>query len=60
MDISEVGYELTPKSTASRKFPKQFYSEIVAAVLDGDNGKLLEYRQLMKNPKFKAIWGDFF
>ena len=60
MDISGVGYEPTPKSTASRKFPKQFFSEISAAVLDGDTGKLLEYRHLMKNPKFKAIWGNSF
>ena len=59
-DISGVGYELTPKSTASRKFPEQFFSEIAAAVLDGDTGELLEYRHLMKNPKYKAIWGNSF
>ena len=55
MDISGVGYELTPKSTASRKFPKRFFSEIAAAVLDGDTGELLEHRHLMKNPKYKEI-----
>ena len=55
MDISGIGYELTPKSTASRKFPKRFFSEIAAAVLDGDSGELLEYRHLMKTPKYKAI-----
>ena len=60
MDISGVGYELTPKSTASRKLPKQFFSEIAAAVLDGDTGELLEYRHLMKNPKYKKIWGNSF
>ena len=48
MDISGVGYEMSPKSTASRKFPKQFFSKIAAAVFDGDTGKLLEYRHLMK------------
>ena len=51
LDISGTGYLLTPKSTASRKFPKQFFSKMAAAVLDGDTGKLLEYRHLMKNPK---------
>ena len=60
MDISGVGYKLVPKSTASRKFPKQFFSEIAAAVLDGDTGKLLEYRHLMKTPKYKDIWGNSF
>ena len=55
MDISGVGYMLTPKSTCSRKFPKKFFSEMAAAVLDGDTGKLLEYRHLMENPKYKAI-----
>ena len=44
MDISGVGYKLTPKSTASRKFPKQFFTEMAAAVLDGDTGELLEFR----------------
>ena len=60
IDTSGVGYKLTPKSTASRKFPKRFFSEIAAAVLDGDNGKLLEYRHLMKTPKFKEIWVNSF
>ena len=50
LDISGTGYLLTPKSTASRKFPKQFFSEMAAAVLDGDTGELLEYRHLMKKP----------
>ena len=60
MDISGVGFMLTPKSTASRKFPKNFFSEMAAAVLDGDTGELLEYRHLMKNPKYKEIWGNLF
>ena len=30
------------------------------AVLDGDTGELLEYRHLMKNPKYKEIWGNSF
>ena len=33
---------------------------MAAAVLDGDTGKLLEYRHLMKNPKYKKIWGNSF
>ena len=42
LDISGTGCLLTPKSTASRKFPKNFFSEMAAAVLDGDTGELLE------------------
>ena len=48
LDISGTGYLLTPRSTASRKVPKKFFSEMVAAVLYGDTGELLEYRHLMK------------
>ena len=43
-----------------RRFPKRFFSEIAAAVLDGDTGELLEYRHLMKNTKYKEIWGKSF
>ena len=60
IDISGVGFKLTPQSTASRKFPKQFFTKMAAAVLDGDTGKLLEYRHLMKNPKYKEIGGNSF
>ena len=55
MDISGVGYEMSPQNTASRQFPKRFFGEIAAAVLDGDTGELLEYQHLMKNPKYKEI-----
>ena len=55
MDISGVSYKLTPKSTASRKFPKQFFTKMAAAILDGDTGELLEFRHLMKHPKYKVI-----
>ena len=55
MDISGVGYKLTPKITASRNFSKQFFTKMAAAVLDGDTGELLEYRHLMKTPKYKEI-----
>ena len=30
--------------------------EAAHSVLDHDTGQLLEYRQLLKNPKFKEIW----
>ena len=58
--ISGTGYLLTPRSTASRKFPKKFLSKMAAAVLDDDTGELMEYQHLMKNPKYKKIWGNSF
>ena len=36
------------------------FSEMAAAVLDGDTGELMEYRHLMKNPKYKKIWEKYF
>jgi hypothetical protein len=34
--------------------------EIAAAVMDDETGELLEYRQLMKKPKFQQTWGKAF
>ena len=28
------------------------------AVLDEDTGELMEYRHLIKNPKYRVIWGN--
>ena len=28
------------------------------AVLDNDNGELMEYRHLMKNPKYRILYGN--
>ena len=42
IDISGTGYMLTPKSTASKKFPKKLFTDMAANVLDGDADELLE------------------
>ena len=60
LGISGTGYLLTPRNTASRKFPKKMFNKIAAAFLDGDTGELREYRHLMKNAKYKKIWGRSF
>ena len=60
LDISGTGAMLTPQSTKSRKFPSKFFTKMANAVLDGDSGKLLEYRPLMKYPKYKEVWGTSF
>ena len=60
LDISGMSEMLIPQSTTSRQFPTKFFTKTANAVLDGDFDELLEYRHLMKHPKYKAIWGDSF
>eukprot|EP00804_Cyclotella_cryptica_P000163 CCRYP_017463-RA/>CCRYP_017463-RA protein AED:0.42 eAED:0.49 QI:0/-1/0/1/-1/0/1/0/288 len=43
---------LTPQSAATRQFPR----DALSAILDTDTGELLEYRYLIKNPKYCTIW----
>ena len=43
---------LQPKSLANRKFPRAMLN----AVLDEETGELMEYRHLVKNPKYREIW----
>eukprot|EP00804_Cyclotella_cryptica_P002793 CCRYP_009348-RA/>CCRYP_009348-RA protein AED:0.05 eAED:0.04 QI:0/0/0/1/1/1/3/0/1214 len=43
---------LTPRRAATRQFPR----EALSAILDTDTGELLEYRHLIKNPKYCTIW----
>ncbi len=44
---------LTPANIARRLFS----IEILNAVLDKDTGELLKMRHLLKNPKYKDVWG---
>ena len=44
----------TAKLAASRQFPK----EALAAVLNKETGKLMEYRHLIANPKYQQIWSN--
>lgn len=38
----------------------QLLCEMANAVLDSETGELMEYRHLMKKPKYKDIWGKAF
>jgi len=60
MDISGKASEFTPRQAATRQFPSDFIMEFAGAVLDGATGNLLEYRQLIKDPRYKEIWGVSF
>jgi hypothetical protein len=44
---------ITPRLTASRKYPMQFLCDYANAVIDDETGEIMEYRHLMKNPKHR-------
>jgi hypothetical protein len=50
----------TAKQAASRKYPLQFLCDLAHAVLDNETGNLLEYRHLIKHPKYKDVWTKSF
>ena len=50
-DVSQL--RVTPQNLASRSFPM----EMINAVLDEDTGELMEYRHLMKSPKYRQLYG---
>jgi hypothetical protein len=60
LDISSASKKITPSQAASRKYPLEFLCEYAGAVLDGATGDLLEYRHLIKHPKYKRVWGHAF
>ena len=46
----------TAQQASRRRYPMQFLCEFAGAVMDGATGELLEYRHLIKRPKYKAEW----
>ena len=54
MEISST--KISPQKLVSRKVLLQLWCEFVETVMD-INGNLLEYRHLMKRPKYKDKWG---
>ena len=55
MGISGYKALFTPKKADSRKYPLQFLCNLAYAVLDDKTGDLLEYRHLIKHPKYKDV-----
>jgi hypothetical protein len=51
---------LNPKRLASRKYPLEMLCEFANAVMDDETGDMLEYRQLIKRPKFRDTWSKAF
>ena len=48
-----IQHSLFPTNYAKLKFA----IHIINAVLDGDTGEIMEMRYLMKNPKYRELWG---
>jgi hypothetical protein len=46
----------TPQQATGHRYPLQFLCDLAYAILDDAAGDLLEYRQLMKHPKYKDTW----
>eukprot|EP00956_Cyclotella_meneghiniana_P036712 scaffold129408_cov92-Cyclotella_meneghiniana.AAC.1 len=51
---------LDAKKLATRKFPLEFLCEFANAVMDEDTGEMLEYRHLVKRPKYRDTWSKAF
>jgi len=60
MEIPGYMAPFSPRQAASRTFPLQFLCDLAYAVLDDDTGDLLEYRHLIKHPKYKDTWSNSF
>eukprot|EP00956_Cyclotella_meneghiniana_P010727 scaffold15031_cov47-Cyclotella_meneghiniana.AAC.1 len=52
--------KLDAKKLAARKFPLEFLCEFANAVMDEDTGEMLEYRHLIKRPKYRDTWSKAF
>jgi hypothetical protein len=57
IDITKTkpNFEILAAKMASQKLPMTWFCEMANSVL-GENGKLLEYRHLITNPKTRATW----
>jgi hypothetical protein len=60
MEIPGYTTPFTLQQAVSRTFPLQFLCDLAYAVLDNDTSNLLEYRHLIKHPKYKDMWSNSF
>jgi hypothetical protein len=52
---TKTTFKITPQQLSMRRLPMAWLCEMANAVI-GDNSKLLEYKQLIANPKTRATW----
>ncbi len=60
MDSPFIPQQFTSKQASSRKYPLKFLCDFACLVLDVKTGNLLEYRHLLKHPKYKDVWSQSF
>jgi hypothetical protein len=48
------------QQASARTNPPQFLCDWAHSILDDETGDLLEYRHLMKHPKYKDVWTHSF
>jgi hypothetical protein len=60
MDIPGITTPFTNQQAAARRYPVTVIKDFASAVLDEETGDLLEYRHLLKHPKYKDIWSKSF
>ncbi len=60
MEIPGYTAPFSPWQAASQTFPLQLLFDLAYAVLEDDTGNLLEYRHLIKHPKYKDTWSNTF
>jgi hypothetical protein len=54
------GGQVSPQQLAGRRFPMQFLCKVAGAVMDEETGDMLEYRHLIKRPKYQDTWSKAF
>ena len=52
--------KMSNRQAAARQYPLAFMYKWAQSVLDDDTGDLLEYQQLIKNPKYREVWSKSF
>jgi hypothetical protein len=52
---TKTTFEIMPQQLSMRRLPMAWFCDMANAVI-GDNGELLEYKQLIANPKTRATW----
>jgi hypothetical protein len=60
MDIPGFTKPFSNQQAASRKYPLKFQCDFASAVLDNKTGDLLEYRHLLRHPKYRDVWSKLF
>jgi hypothetical protein len=60
MDIPGLTKPFSNQQAASCKYPLKFLCYFASAVLNDETGDLLEYRHILRHPKYRDIWSKLF